>query len=133
MKEFINRWYFSLFFFAMYLITFHLWEIFNTKQDHLLIGISSFVVCSLFFFYAYKKQYFLSRVDIRAHLLVLFDILLETLIYKLQELLEAIKFISPQDNFKLRSGYDFYVCAFVFAIVIGLFRYRLLKKSQLPS
>ena len=94
---------------------------------------SSFIICSFFFFYAYKKSYFLSPVDIRVHLLVLFDILLETLIYKLQEFFEMIQFISPQDDFKLRSGYDFYVCAFVFAIIIGLFRYRTLKENKLPS
>ena len=94
----------------------------------MLIGISSLIICLAALLFARKRSYFLSKTDLRIHLIILIDLSLETFIYQIQKIMEMLTIIPTNQDFQFRSGHDFYICAITFAFIIGHFRYRKLKE-----
>ena len=123
-KEIIKQWYYSVCLLIIYIISFHIWGLFQNRMVFLVSGIVTVSLASVFLYLANRQNYFINRIDLSAHILVIIDLALEALLY---ELAKGLFKLDKQDIFLFHNNYSFYYCALAFALVIGLYRYRQLN------
>jgi hypothetical protein len=126
-----KNWSFSIFALVLYLVTFELWRHFPEEESSRIIGCLSLLLYFIVFTFSYKKSYFLDRVDLNLHIIVSFDLILETFIYDLKRLFEFLTIIEPGKDFQFKAGHDFYFCATLFTFLIWRYRNQILKKALL--
>ena len=127
MKDLWKNWYYSLILLIIYILSFHLWCHFQNRRVFIISGIAIAGFTLALTIFAYRKKYFVNRVDLGCHILVIVDLLLEALLF---EIALRIFPISTDDIFLFHNNFSFYYCAIAFAIVIGIYRYGSLKKQK---
>ena len=126
MKDLWKTWYYSLMLLIIYIFSFHLWGIFQDRTFFLVSGAVTVILSTALLLIAHKRQYFINRVDLGCHILVIVDLALEAMLFEIAMLILPI---SSDDIFLFHNNLSFYYCAIAFAAVIGIYRYKKLKKS----
>lgn len=106
-----REWQASLVLFAAYLALFHAW-LWLPRLWVALTGLVASVLLVVTLLNFARRGYFTNAWDLAFHLVVVADLLFESLLVKLHE------------------GYSFYGCALGFALVVG--GYRFLRKFAAP-
>ena len=123
----IKRWYFSILQLLIYMGTFLYWKWFPSRLGFVVGGIVSVTAMSLLMWSAARRHYFVNRVDLGLHALVIVDIALESLMYEALRWAVALNWLpgdQPVSAFDetaalFHDNHNFYLCALFFAVVIG--------------
>lgn len=108
-RRFVRNWWFSVLMLIAYIAVFHLW-LWDASPLSPFISATVWAIFFAALLYA-QRTYFINAWDRAFHAIVIIDVLVESLI-------------------PFHSGYGFYLCAAAFAIVIGGYRYYLLRPKQ---
>ena len=129
--KFMKNWCFSFTLLVIYLGTFHIWHAFHNRFVFILSGIVSVFLAFFLLHRAKKKNYFLSKVDLSIHIIVILDIAIEAFIFEIAKLL----FLPVRGDYirLFHSNLGFYFCALAFALVIYFYRRNLLLKAKVKS
>lgn len=109
----IRRWNFSLVLLGAYLAVFHSWMHLG-PQAAIASGLTAALVLSGLMAYAARSKYFINRWDAFGHVSVILDIVIESFI-------------------RLHEGFGFYLCALGFSLVIGVYRWMLLRRGTFSA
>jgi len=123
----IQRWYFSILQLLVYMGTFLFWKHYPSRLAFVAGGIVSTTVMLLLMLLAARRRYFVNRVDLCLHALVIVDIALEALMYEALRLAVAMQWVSGDASVSafdetaavFHNNHNFYLCALFFAVVIG--------------
>ncbi|WP_339909631.1 hypothetical protein [Symmachiella dynata] len=123
----INRWYFSILQLLIYVGTFLFWKWYPSRIGFIVGGVVSVSIMSLLLVFAARRKYFVNRVDLCLHLLVIVDIGLESLMYEVLRFAVAMNWMSGEASVgafdetaaMFHNNHNFYMCALFFAVVIG--------------
>lgn len=122
-----TRWYFSILQLLIYVSTFLYWKHYPSRLAFVLGGLVSATILSLLMVYAARRNYFVNRVDLCLHALVIVDIVLESLMYEALRFIVARQWVTGADSVsafdataaRFHDNHNFYMCALFFALVIG--------------
>ncbi len=105
----MRRWWYSLVLAVGYVSVFVLWATTPGSDLRKTTGTVAALALAILLVKAWRKGYFLTRADVYAHGIIVADIALEAW------LIEA------------HGGYGFWKCAAAFFIVLGAYRWHVLK------
>lgn len=109
----VGNWRLSVGLLTGYLVIFQLW----IGADRAFVVASGILWCLVFgiwLIHGWRKAYFANRLDLLAHWVVVLDVLLESLL------------MVSHDHL------GFWLCGIGFAIVIGGYRYSILRRMNEP-
>src|SRR5262249_21301938 len=112
------------------LATFQVWKTFPSRDCFLAVGAGAAAIATAGLRQASRRGYFLNRADRVLHILVIADLLLESLAF------EAFRLFLPSGASEAESVRAFHAsnnhfsCALVFAIIIGFHRWLALRKRN---
>jgi hypothetical protein len=107
----LERWWMSLTFLGAYLATFQWWMVAG-RPLILVTGFAVVAVLSMLIVWGVRSRYFVNRWDAFGHAMVVADLALEAVL------------IREHDH------RGFYFCALAFAVVVGGYRWGMLRQRQ---
>jgi hypothetical protein len=110
----LARWRYSLWLLLTYVIVFLLWRFFPSRPAFLVVGGLAvwFLVAGML--RARRAGYFVNRVDLSIHALVIVDLVIETVLF------EAIRLALPTASVELfHDNAHFIGCGIVFVCLVG--------------
>lgn len=119
------RWRYSLWLLLTYVIVFLLWGYFPSRASFLITGgvAVSFLVAGML--RARRAGYFVNRVDLSIHALVIADLAIETVAF------EAFRLAQPNAMVEqFHDNANFIGCAIVFVVLVGGHRWYALSARE---
>ncbi len=118
-------WSYSLQMLVTYVSVFLFWRAFPSRAGFVVVGIVAccFLVASMV--RASIRGYFVNRVDISAHLLVVIDLVLESFAFEFLRLFQPHAVVEQFHN-----NTNFFGCSLAFSLIIGLHRGIMLYKGS---
>ncbi len=111
-----------------YVCLFLVWFVFPSRAVFLITGGLVVTGLSIAMWSAWRSGYFVNRVDFRLHLLVIIDLVLETLSYELFRLFQPLAIVEA-----FHGNMNFIGCASSFALLIGCYRLFSTRKSAVET
>lgn len=122
-----RRWDYSLWMLVTYVSVFVLWRAVPTRIAYVSIGLVAVIGLALGLRRAVMQRYFVNRVDLSAHVLVIADLLLETFAF------EVFRFFQPTAvASQFHDNNNFFGCSLAFALIIGVHRWMAMNFGGKP-
>lgn len=117
-------WSYSLQMLVCYVSVFLFWRAFPSRVGFVAAGLLTcgFLIAGMI--RAAKRGYFINRVDLSAHALVIIDLVLESFAF------EFLSFFQPHTVVEqFHNNTNFFGCSLAFSLIIGIHRGLLLRRD----
>lgn len=131
MKILYKSWWYTGILFIGYVGAFKLWDLYQDRTGSLLVGLGIAIPLLLILIPATKHNYFLNKRDLRHHVIVIIDLMLEGALYNIADGLKIIGVFPSDKEFVFHNDDEYGYCVMVFMLI--LIGYRLHAKKSIEK
>ena len=132
MRSVLRCWWFSLTMFVVYGVLFFYWKQFPSRMGFILSGTVTTIGLVATQIYAWRRSYFVNRIDLCLHAYVIGDLVIETALYEVLRL-----FIHPTASepllTQIHNNHHYLLCTIVLASLVGGYHAYARRKVNLRT
>ena len=128
----LRRWYYSLLMLVTYVMVFLFWKHFPSRTGFILGGVVAVTLLAIGSAGAWRRKYFVNRIDFCLHAYIIVDLCLESVLFEVLHLFNNVPVTAGLVS-QFHDNNNYILCAAALATLVGGNRFYALRRARNPN